>query len=367
MITESLNTLSPTLDHCTCFFLSSASAICKRKYARGRRWSLEKIVRRPETIERTRPLGIQSQPWLSLPTPMQQTDRTRMQIPAKPLQIISSKPVLIPPVLDPSHITCKNQEKRRERTQFVNPNPLLYSHPLFELLRVAALPPPLDVDHHHPSVEIARLPAAKRPGKARVRPELAGEVAGEIGMAVLGRPEDMGAEIYRPELGHVVYDDEIRVEVDDPSDPRWEEIREVDPSVVEGLIEGSANGGGDLALDEIAVEVVEAEVEVREGVEDGVAELGAAVGGEEVEDDVFRAGGVLEDGEDAGDGAAEVEGVEGHGDVDDGGVVGVAVERRPDDIGAAAAVTESRGFSEYRELGSCRHRSAAATCCREKQ
>lgn len=68
------------------------------------------------------------------------------------------------------------------------------------------------------------------------------------------------------------------------------------------------------------VEAVEVEGEVRECGEDGVKEVvGAVVGGgegEEVEGDVFGAGGVVEDGEDGGDGASEVGGVEGHGDVD---------------------------------------------------
>lgn len=41
-------------------------------------------------------------------------------------------------------------------------------------------------------------------------------------------------------------------------------------------------------------------------------------GPDEVEDDVFRAAGMLQNGEDGGDGAAEIVGVEGHGDVDGG-------------------------------------------------
>lgn len=40
-----------------------------------------------------------------------------------------------------------------------------------------------------------------------------------------------------------------------------------------------------------------------------------------MENDVFGTGGVLENGEDSGDRAAEVDGVESHRDVDDGRVV----------------------------------------------
>jgi len=64
------------------------------------------------------------------------------------------------------------------------------------------------------------------------------------------------------------------------------------------------------------------------------------VRGEEVEGEVFRAGGVLEHGEDRRHGAAEVVGVEGHGDVDD--VVGGGA--------ALLAIAEGGGLPEEREL-----------------
>lgn len=292
---------SPTV-HRTVHLSSSFSAICEREKGRGRRrLSPEEIVRRPEAVEWTRPFRIEAEPRLPLPAPVQEADRPRMQIPAKPVEVVAAETVLIPAVLDPPHVAGEDQEEWRKRTQLVYPHPLLDPHPRLQLLRVAALPPPLDVDHHHPRVEVARPPPLKRPEKTRVRPELAGEVAGEVGVAVFRRSENVGAEIDGPELGDVVDDDQVRVEVDDPSDPSWEEIRQVDPGVVEGLVEGSSDGGGDLPLDEAGVEVVEAEIEVGEGGDDGAAELGAAVGGEEVEDDVLRAGGMLEDGEDAGD------------------------------------------------------------------
>lgn len=79
----------------------------------------------------------------------------------------------------------------------------------------------------------------------------------------------------------------------------------------------------------------------REGGEHGGAEA-ARGSGEEVEVDGFRAGSVLEDGENAGEGAAEVGGVESHGDVD---------RRRVSDGGCASpAVSERRSFTEGGEL-----------------
>lgn len=72
-------------------------------------------------------------------------------------------------------------------------------------------------------------------------------------------------------------------------------------------------------------------------------EVRAAAGGEEVEEDVFGAGGVVEDGEDSGEGSSEVGEVESHGDVDNGrwGFVGGAVD----------AVAVGGGFAECRERG----------------
>lgn len=61
---------------------------------------------------------------------------------------------------------------------------------------------------------------------------------------------------------------------------------------------------------------VELEVEVREGGFYAGVDFRVEVRPEEVEDNVFGAGGVLEDGEDGCNGATEVVGVEGHGNMD---------------------------------------------------
>lgn len=71
-----------------------------------------------------------------------------------------------------------------------------------------------------------------------------------------------------------------------------------------------------------------------------MAEVGAAAGGEEVEEEVLGTGGVVEYGEDSGEGATEVGGVQCHGDVD--GRLGFAFGRC---AGAVYAVHEVRGFT----------------------
>lgn len=95
------------------------------------------------------------------------------------------------------------------------------------------------------------------------------------------------------------------------------------------------------------------EGEVGECGEDGSAEAVVVEGGEEeVEGQVLGAGGMLEDGEDGGDGATEVGGVEGHGDVDCvGGCARGWVWG-----GAFFAVTEGWGFTEVWERFGGGHR-----------
>lgn len=67
-----------------------------------------KIIRCPEIINWAGLLGIKPHPWLPFTTPMHQTHRTRVQIPATILHIVSSKPVLIPSVINGLHISPKH-------------------------------------------------------------------------------------------------------------------------------------------------------------------------------------------------------------------------------------------------------------------
>lgn len=167
-------------------------------------------------------------------------------------------------------------------------------------------------------------------------------------MAILRRSKHALPQIYAPQLRHVIDHDQVRVEVDDAAHARRQKIGEVDSRVVERLVQRAANRVRDLSLHQVAVEVVEVEFQVREcGGDDAAEVFPAVVRGDEMEDDVLGTRGVLENGEDACDRAPEVGGVQGHGDVDDGGVVGVRGPRSP---GASSSIPKCRCFTELWKL-----------------
>lgn len=82
------------------------------------------------------------------------------------------------------------------------------------------------------------------------------------------------------------------------------------------MVQGLANGLGDFAAYPVGFEAVDLEFEVREGGFDGVKDVGFEAGLEEMELNVFRASGVLENGENGSHGSPDVVGVECHGNVD---------------------------------------------------
>ncbi|KAF3431984.1 hypothetical protein FNV43_RR26721 [Rhamnella rubrinervis] len=210
----------------------------------------KEIVWGPQTIQRTWFSRVQSKPRLPFTTPMEETHRTGMKSTAQTFEIVAAQTMLVPPVLDTFNVSGEDQQERRQGTQLVDPIPLLDPHPVLQLLREPPFPPFPQIDHHHTRVEIARAATPKR------------------------RRED------------------------------W--VGEVDPRVVERLVQCSANGVRDLALDDVDVEMVEVEAEVWERGGDNSPEVAPALGRDEVEDDVLRARGVLQDGEDAGDRTPEV-------------------------------------------------------------
>ncbi|KAI3412300.1 Hexosyltransferase [Psidium guajava] len=317
------------------------------------------IVRLPQVVQRTRPPLVHPHPRLALPAPVEQAHRTRVERPAAPPHIVAPEAVLVPPVVDRLDVPTEHQQERRQRPQLVYPPPPLHLHPPLDPLPVAPFPPPREVHHHHPRVEVARLARPEGPGQDRVGPEAVGEVLGEVGVAVLGGPDDAGAaERGLPEVADIVYDDEVRVEVDDPVDAGVEDVAEVVAGVVEWVLEGLADGGGDQVNDGVLPEDVDLEVEGREsGADEPTQDPGAGrveLRGDKVEEDVLGAGGVAEDRVDGGDGAAQVLGVEGHGDVDEGGVAGGG---GGGDGGAALAVTVLGGLGEPGDAGGSRKRA----------
>ncbi|KAI3439455.1 BSD domain-containing protein [Psidium guajava] len=285
------------------------------------------------------PPRVQPQPWLTLPAPMQQTYGARVESPALAFQVVPAEPVLVPPVIDGLDFAAQDEQERRQGAQVIDPLLLLDRHPGLHLLRVPSLPPLVHVHHHHSRVEIARLPALEGPRNGRVRPEPVGEVLGEVGVAVLRGRQDLPLQAHLPELRYVVDHDEVRVEVDDPLHVSRDHVRQVDPRVVKGLVERLPDRLGDLAPDPAGVEAVDLEAEVGEGGPDAREDLRLEPRPQEVELEVLRAHGVLEDGEHRGHGAPEVVGVEGHGHVDPIGTV------------AHIGIAERRGLPKDGNLG----------------
>lgn len=75
--------------------------------------------------------------------------------------------------------------------------------------------PLAQINHHYSGVEITGHSVSESGGEERVRPEIGGEVVAEIGVTVFGGAEDFGIKVDFPELGNVVDDDEVGIEVDD--------------------------------------------------------------------------------------------------------------------------------------------------------
>ncbi|GAB2280377.1 hypothetical protein Dimus_015012 [Dionaea muscipula] len=197
-------------------------------------------------IQRTRFLAIQPHPRLPLATPMQQAHRPRVQRSTAPLHIVPSQTVLVPPVVDRLHLTSEHQQEWRQRPQLVDPPLLLDLHPILDLPPVIPFPPPHHVHHHHPRVEVAWAPAQEHPGQCRVGPERLGEVIGEVCVAVLRRTDDVvSGKSHVPELVHVVYQDQVRVQVDDPLHTRVEDVAQVVSGVVQRVLQRLADGGRD--------------------------------------------------------------------------------------------------------------------------
>jgi len=171
------------------------------------------IIGSPEMINRARPSGVQPQPWLPLATPMQQTDRPRMKTPAPAFKVITSQPMLVPPVIHTLQIPSQNQKKRRQRTQVVDPLLLLHRHPCLHLRPVLPLPPFLHVHHHHPRVEIARFPSLERLIQLLVLPEQIREIQHEIRLAILRRRQHLPLQVNLPQLRNVIHNHDIRVQV----------------------------------------------------------------------------------------------------------------------------------------------------------
>uniref|UniRef100_A0ACD5YPS1 Uncharacterized protein n=1 Tax=Avena sativa TaxID=4498 RepID=A0ACD5YPS1_AVESA len=261
---------------------------------------------------------------------MQQAHRPRVEVAAAAVDVVAAEAVLVPPVLDRGHVAREHQQERRQRSQLVDAprRRLLYLHPPLDAPRVPRVTPPRQVQHHHASVEVARPATRERTGEPLLRPEPAGEVLGEVGVAVLGGAHGAAAQVGAPQLGDVVHEDEVGVQVDDAPHAGLQEVGQVVAGVVERLLQRLPHRRRDEAPDARRVEVVDFEPELREHGAHQVAQ--ARVGDKEVEEHALRAHRVLHHGVNGGDGASQVALIQSNRDVD---------QRRVADIaGAVAAV-----------------------------
>ncbi|RDX63957.1 hypothetical protein CR513_57550, partial [Mucuna pruriens] len=208
-------------------------------------------------------------------------------------------------MINSSYIPGENQEKGRKRAQMVDPLVLLlHGHPLLHLLSVPLLPPSIHVHNHDPRVEIARIPSLEGAGQSRVGPEIVGEIESEIGVAIFGGGHYFSFHVSVPELGYVVNNNEVGVQIDDALHVLGNGVSEVYPGVIQGLVQGLSNGLGYLAANPVRVEAVR-----ERGFYAGEEFRRVGVGGQEVEGQVLRTGRMLDHGEYRRHGAAEVVGV----------------------------------------------------------
>jgi len=198
---------------------------------------------------------------------MQETNRARVEISAESTEVIAAETVLVPPVIDGGDVAGEDKLEGRERTQVVDSDPLLKLHPFLDFGGVIPLSPPLQIDHHHPRVEVAGLPVGEGEGERGVGPERWGEIRGEVGVAVFRGGEDrLVPQRGIRQLGNVVDEDKVGVQVHHAPHAQRKEVGQVGACVIQGAIERRANGGGDEPRDLGVVEGVEVEVEVGEGV-----------------------------------------------------------------------------------------------------
>ncbi|KAJ4884853.1 Uncharacterized protein Rs2_34946 [Raphanus sativus] len=129
----------------------------------------------------------------------------------------------VPPMLNRRNIPRENQQQRRQRPQLVYPLPLLNLHPLLYRLSVPHASSSLKIHHHHSRVEVA-WPSPSERRKLLGRPQRRGEVLGEVRVAVLGSSDRSRSQPRPPQLGDVVDDDQIGIEVDHAPHARLQQI-----------------------------------------------------------------------------------------------------------------------------------------------
>ena len=125
-------------------------------------------------------------------------------------------------------------------------------------------------------------------------------------MAILRSPDDTCPGQRRvPELGDVVDNDHVRVEVDDSVNAPVENVSEVVPSVVQRILESLSDRSRYQVDHRVFPENVYFEAQRREGRPDELTQHARArrveLGGDEVEEDVLGTRRVAENGVDCGE------------------------------------------------------------------
>ena len=144
-------------------------------------------------VERARLAGVEMVPWLALPRPVHQADGPVMERSAAAEDVVAAQAVLVPPVVDGLYLAGEDEQEGGQGTKLVDSFLLLHLHPALDALAVVADAPSPEVDDHDAGVEVAgRAAAAGKDSGAEdgVVPEGLGEVAGEVGVAVLGSGDD---------------------------------------------------------------------------------------------------------------------------------------------------------------------------------
>lgn len=185
------------------------------------------IVRSPQRVERAWLLRVEPKPRLAAAAPVQQAHWTGMKVPAAPTHVVTAQSVLVPPVLDRRHVAGEHQQERRQRAKLVNAARarLLHLHPPLYAARVTEPPPLPQIHHHHAGIEVAWITAGEHAGESIVGPEILGEVFGEVGVAVFRRADRFPPQFRAPQLGDVVDDNQIRIQIDHSRDACFEQIR----------------------------------------------------------------------------------------------------------------------------------------------
>ncbi|KAG2404961.1 uncharacterized protein HKW66_Vig0042160 [Vigna angularis] len=118
----------------------------------------------PKRVQRAGSISIQSNLGFIFATPMEETNRARVEISVEPTKVITTETVLVPPMIDGSDL-----------------------HPFLDFGGVIPLSPLFQIDDHHPRVEVVGFPI----GEGEREPERRGEIRDEVGVAVFEGNEDL--------------------------------------------------------------------------------------------------------------------------------------------------------------------------------